>query len=156
MQIWVDADACPNVIKEILYRAAERKQLQLTLVANAPLRTPASRFIKALQVPGGFDQADRRIVELAQAGDLVITADIPLAADVVAKGAQALNPRGALYTVDNIKERLAMRDLMDELRKGGVNTGGPAALSLHDRQQFANALDRLLNRATPSAGPPGG
>ena len=146
MHIWVDADACPNVIKEILFRAAERKQIQVTLIANAPLRTPPSRFIKALQVPGGFDQADRRIVELAQAGDLVITADIPLAADVVAKGAQALNPRGALYTVDNIKERLAMRDLMDELRKGGVNTGGPQALSLSDRQQFANALDRILSR----------
>ena len=148
MQIWVDADACPNVIKEILFRAAERKQIQLTLVANAPLRTPPSRFVKALQVPGGFDQADRRIVELVQAGDLVITADIPLAADAVAKGAQALNPRGELYTVDNIKERLAMRDLMDELRKGGVNTGGPAALSLSDRQQFANALDRILTRAS--------
>lgn len=146
MQIWVDADACPNAIKEILFRAAERKHIQLTLVANAPLRTPPSRFVKALQVPGGFDQADRRIVELAQAGDLVITADIPLAADVVAKGTQALNPRGELYTVDNIKERLAMRDLMDELRKGGVNTGGPAALSLSDRQQFASRLDRILSR----------
>lgn len=147
MQIWVDADACPNVIKEILFRAAERRQLTLTLVANAPLRTPPSRFVKALQVPGGFDQADRRIVELVQAGDLVITADVPLAADVVAKGALALNPRGELYTENNIKERLAMRNLMNELRKTGVATGGPPSLSLSDRQQFANQLDRFLGRS---------
>ena len=147
MHIWVDADACPNVIKEILFRAAERRQVMLTLVANAPLRTPPSRFVRALQVPGGFDEADRRITELAQAGDLVISADIPLAANVVAKGAHALNPRGELYTADNIKERLAMRNLMDELRKTGVSTGGPATLSLSDRQEFANQLDRILSRA---------
>lgn len=144
MQIWVDADACPNVIKEILFRAAERRQVMLTLVANAPLRVPPSRFVKATQVPHGFDAADRHIAERAQAGDLVITADVPLAADAVAKGAWALNPRGELYTADNIKERLAMRDLMDELRKSGVNTGGPAALNLGDRHAFARELDRLL------------
>lgn len=152
MHIWVDADACPNVIKDILFRAAERRQVMLTLVANAPLRTPPSRFVRALQVPGGFDEADRRIAELAQAGDLVISADIPLAASVVAKGAHALNPRGELYTADNIKERLAMRNLMDELRKTGVSTGGPATLSLSDRQEFANQLDRILSRAARADG----
>lgn len=146
MHIWVDADACPNVIKEILFRAADRRQVPLTLVANAPVRTPPSRYVTAMQVPGGFDEADRRIVERVQAGDLVITADVPLAADVVAKGAHALNPRGGLYTEDNIKQRLAMRNLMDELRKTGVNTGGPATLGLGDRQEFANQLDRLLSR----------
>ena len=146
MHIWVDADACPNVIKEILFRAAERRQVRLTLVANAPVRTPPSRYVTAMQVPGGFDEADRRIAERVQAGDLVITADVPLAADVVAKGAHALNPRGELYTEDNIKQRLAMRNLMDELRKTGVNTGGPATLGLSDRQEFANQLDRLLSR----------
>ncbi|BAU48364.1 hypothetical protein SVA_1810 [Sulfurifustis variabilis] len=145
MPIWVDADACPNVIKEILFRAADRRQVMLTLVANAPLRVPPSRYIRTLQVPGGFDEADRRIAELAQAGDLVVTADVPLAADAVAKGAQALSPRGELYTRENVKERLAMRNLMDELRKTGVATGGPRVLSLSDRQAFANQLDRFLN-----------
>lgn len=151
MQIWVDADACPNVIKEILFRAAERRRVVLTLVANAPMRTPPSRFVRALQVPGGLDEADRRIVELVQAGDLVVTADIPLAANVVAKGAHALNPRGELYTADSIKERLTMRNFMDELRKTGINTGGPATLSLSDRQEFANQLDRILSRTARPA-----
>ena len=144
MQIWVDADACPKVIKEILFRAAERRQIPLTLVANKLLYCPPSRVIRALQVPAGFDVADNKIVELTEPGDLVVTADIPLAAGVIAKGGHALNPRGELYTVDTIRERLAMRDFMDELRSSGVETGGPAALSQSDRQAFANQLDRLL------------
>ncbi len=146
MQIWVDADACPKVIKDILFRAAEREQIMLTLVANSPLRTPPSRFVRATVVAGGFDVADRRIVELLQPGDLVITADIPLAADAIDKGAQALSPRGELYSADNIQERLSMRHFMQDLRHSGVNTGGPAALSQADRQAFANQLDRLLTR----------
>lgn len=146
MQIWVDADACPKVIKEILFRAAERRQVMLTLVANAPLSVPPSRHIRALQVPGGFDVADRKIVELVEAGDLVVTADIPLAALVIEKRAHALSPRGEPYTGDNIKERLTIRNFMDELRQTGVSTGGSAALSLSDRQAFANQLDRFLHR----------
>ncbi len=154
MRIWVDADACPKVIKEILFRAAERRAIALTLVANAPLRVPSSAFIKTLQVERGFDVADNRIVELAEKNDLVITADIPLAAAVVEKGAHALNPRGELYTPDNIKERLAMRNLMDELRSTGQVTGGPATISQRDRMEFANALDRLLAKLhKTSAGP---
>lgn len=149
MRIWVDADACPNVIKDILFRAAERAQTMVTLVANKPVRTPPSPFIKALQVPAGFDAADDRIVELAQAGDLVITADIPLAAGVLGKGGHALDPRGEFYTLDNIKERLAMRKLMEELRTSGVDTGGPAAFGNADRQAFANGLDRFLAHAGP-------
>ncbi|OGI54386.1 MAG: hypothetical protein A3D32_02770, partial [Candidatus Muproteobacteria bacterium RIFCSPHIGHO2_02_FULL_60_13] len=125
MQIWVDADACPNVIKEILFRAAERVQVCLTLVANQLLRTPPSGYIKALQVPAGFDVADSKIVQQLQPGDLVITADIPLAALVIEKGGHALNPRGEFYTTENIQERLTMRNFMDELRNTGVNTGGP-------------------------------
>ncbi len=144
MQLWVDADACPNAIKDILYRAAERVGVQLTLVANQPLRTPRSRYIRSIQVTSGFDVADNRIAELVQRGDLVITADIPLAATVIDKGGLALNPRGELYTTENIKERLAMRNLMDELRSTGQVTGGPAALGKRERQAFANALDRLL------------
>jgi len=144
MRIWVDADACPNVIKDILFRAAERARVILTLVANQPIRTPPSQYIKALQVPAGFDVADNRIVELAEAGDLVITADIPLAAGVIDKGGHALDPRGETYTRDNIKERLAMRKLMDELRSSGIDTGGPATFSNADRQAFANKLDRFL------------
>ena len=144
MRIWVDADACPKVIKEILFRAAKRAQVQLTLVANQSLRTPASQHIKSLQVPSGFDVADNEIVKQVAAGDLVITADIPLAAQVVDKGAHALNPRGELYTPDNIKARLNLRDFMATLRDSGVNTGGPAPLSQGDRQAFANHLDRLL------------
>jgi hypothetical protein len=146
MQIWVDADACPAAIKDILYRAAERVKCPLVLVANKPLQTPPSRFIKTMQVPSGFDVADNRIIELVQSGDLVITADIPLAAAVVEKGGYALNPRGEMYTKDNIGERLAMRNLMGELRNTGIMTGGPSALDYSDRQAFANQLDKLLTR----------
>ncbi|MCC7411490.1 MAG: YaiI/YqxD family protein [Gammaproteobacteria bacterium] len=144
MRIWVDADACPNPIKEILFRAAERRGIELTLVANQPLRRPASRYVRTLQVPRGFDAADDRIVALVEAGDLVVTADIPLAAAVVDRGAHALNPRGELYSAENVRERLAIRDMMEELRAGGVRTGGPAALGVADRAAFANQLDRLL------------
>ena len=144
MKIWVDADACPKVIKEILFRAAKRAQVPLTLVANQSLRKPASQHIKSLQVAAGFDVADNEIVKLVASGDLVITADIPLAAQVVEKGAHALNPRGELYTPDNIKARLSLRDFMTQLRDGGQTTGGPAPLSQSDRQAFANHLDRLL------------
>jgi len=144
MKIWVDADACPKVIKEILYRAAERVKVELILVANRPLHVPGSTFIRSLQVGAGFDVADRKIAEACAEGDLVITADIPLAADVVEKGAHALNPRGEMYTEENIQERLALRNYMDELRSTGVQTGGPAALSARDRQSFANQLDRFL------------
>lgn len=140
----MDADACPNAIKEILFRAAERNRVQVTLVANAPLRIPPSPFIATLQVPHGFDVADNRIVELADAGDLVVTADIPLAAGVIGKGAFALDPRGETYTADNIGERLSTRKFMDELRAGGVDTGGPAAFSNADRQAFAARLDKFL------------
>jgi uncharacterized protein YaiI (UPF0178 family) len=151
MQIWVDADACPNVIKEILFRAAERAQVQVTLVANQWIRTPASRFIRSLQVPGGFDVADAEIVGRLEKDDLVVTADIPLAAAALDKGALALNPRGELYTRDNIAQRLSMRNFMDELRGAGVNTGGPATLHARDRQAFANQLDSWLARR-PKAG----
>jgi len=144
MKIWVDADACPGVIKDILYRAADRAQVQLTLIANQMLRTPPSPWIRALQVPSGFDVADQRIAQEAEPGDLVITADIPLAAQVVAKGAHVLDPRGELLDADNIQERLTMRNFMDSLRSSGVDTGGPAAFSTADRQAFANKLDGLL------------
>ena len=144
MRIWVDADACPKVIKEILFRAAKRAGVQVTLVANQALRTPPSQHIKAMQVSSGFDVADSEIVKQVAAGDLVITADIPLAAQVVDKGAHALNPRGELYTPDNIKARLSLRDFMAGLRDSGLNTGGPPPLSQADRQAFANHLDRLL------------
>jgi len=146
MQIWVDADACPAVIKDILYRGAERVKCSLVLVANKPLQTPRSPYIKSMRVEGGFDVADNRIIELAQPGDLVITADIPLAAAIVEKGGFALNPRGELYTRDNVRERLAMRNLMGELRNAGMVTGGPPALTQSDRQAFANQLDRYLTR----------
>jgi len=144
MQIWVDADACPAEIKELLFRAAKRTHCKVTLVANQPLRTPRSEFIDSLLVPAGLNVADQRIVELVQQDDLVITADIPLASEVVAKGAQALNPRGMLYTAANIGERLAVRDLMDDLRGEGQITGGPANFSAKDKQAFANQLDRWL------------
>ena len=144
MQIWVDADACPGVIKEIIFRAAERLQIATILVANQMLRTPPSRYIRAIQVPSGFDVADRHIVEQLNAGDLVITADIPLAAAVIERAAHALNPRGELYTVANIRERLNMRNFMEELRSAGVETGGPAAFGQADRQAFGNAFDRFL------------
>jgi len=147
MRIWVDADACPRPIKEILFRAAQRRGIELTLVANQPLRRPPSPFVRTLQVPRGFDMADDRIVELVEANDLVVTADIPLAAAVVARGAHALNPRGELYTPENVRERLALRDMMDELRAGGVHGGGPPALGPADRAAFANQLDRLLAKS---------
>ncbi len=146
MRIWVDADACPNVIKDILFRAAERVGVLVTLVANQPLTPPPSRLIRAIQVAPGFDVADKEIVKRLEPGDLVITADIPLAAEVIAQEAHALDPRGQIYTKDNIRERLNMRDFMDTLRSSGVDTGGPATLSARDRQTFANALDRFLAR----------
>jgi uncharacterized protein YaiI (UPF0178 family) len=147
MQIWVDADACPNVIKEILFRVADRLQVQVTLVANKLLRTPPSRFIKAVQVPAGFDVADQEIARLVQPGDLVITADIPLAADVIDKGGDVLNPRGEFYTKDNIRQHLSMRNFMEELRSSGVETGGPAPFGQNDRHAFARELDRHLRQA---------
>ena len=144
MKIWVDADACPVVIKEILFRVAERKQMQVTLVANHQMRIPPSKFISFMQVPAGFDVADNEIVKRVEKGDLVITGDIPLASEVIEEGALALNPRGEMYTPENIKERLRMRDFMEEVRSSGVDTGGPPSLSQKDRQNFANHLDRLL------------
>ena len=146
MQIWVDADACPGVIKDILYRAVGRVRVPLILVANQPLRTPASPWIRTVQVSKGFDVADNHIVRHMDPGDLVITADVPLAAEIVEKGGHAINPRGELYTPENVRQRLAMRDLMEELRGIGEITGGPAPLGAGDRQEFANALDRLLAR----------
>lgn len=148
----MDADACPVVIKEILFRAAVRTQITTTLVANQFLRTPPSAFIKTLQVPGGFDVADNRIVAEMAAGDLVITADIPLAAQVVEKGGIALNPRGELYTLANIKECLAMRNLMEELRSNGVDISGPASINQGDRQAFAAALDKHISRHRKPSG----
>ncbi|MFU9138421.1 YaiI/YqxD family protein [Erwinia tasmaniensis] len=144
MPIWVDADACPKVIKEVLYRAAEREQMMVTLVANQSLSVPPSRFLRTLRVAAGFDVADNEIVRRAETGDLVVTADIPLAAEVMEKGAVALNPRGERYSEATIRERLTMRDFMDTLRASGVQTGGPAVLNQRDRQQFANELDKWL------------
>lgn len=146
MTIWVDADACPKVIRDILYRAAERTGVALTLVANQPLRTPPSAHIRSLQVPPGFDVADNEIVRRVAAGDLVITADIPLAAEVIDKGALALNPRGELYTAHNVRARLNMRDFMETMRSSGVVTDGPPALNQADRKAFADQLDRWLAR----------
>ena len=146
MQIWVDADACPAVIKEILFRAAERARVPVTLVANQSMRIPSSAYVRFMQVPAGLDVADKRIVELLHAQDLVVTADIPLAAAAIEKGGHALNPRGELYTKDTIRQRLSMRNFMDELRSSGVVTGGPAVLSQRDRQEFANSLDAFLAR----------
>jgi uncharacterized protein YaiI (UPF0178 family) len=146
MQIWVDADACPAAVKDILFRVAERLQLQVTLVANQLIRVPGSRFIRAVQVPSGADAADAEIVERLVEGDLVVTGDIPLAALVLEKGGFALNPRGDWYTKDTIAQQLTMRAFMEELRNGGVDTGGPSAFSHSDRQNFANALDRHLVR----------
>jgi uncharacterized protein YaiI (UPF0178 family) len=143
-QIWVDADACPVVIKDILFRAAERAQVNVTLVANQWIRCPPSRFIRGLQVQGGFDVADSEIVERMRAGDLVVTQDIPLAARVIAKGGVAVNPRGDRYSPENIAERLSMRNFMEELRGAGVQTGGPPVFHARDRQAFANQLDRWL------------
>ncbi|HET7332440.1 YaiI/YqxD family protein [Dyella sp.] len=143
-RIWVDADACPVAIKEILFRAAQRAQVQVTLVANHALRTPPSPYIRSIQVAGGFDVADNEIVSLVAPGDLVVTQDIPLAAAVIGKGALAVHPRGELFTPDTIQQRLTMRNFMEELRSAGVNTGGPAALHPRDKQAFANQLDRWL------------
>ncbi len=151
MKIWVDADACPVVIKEILYRAADRTGVQLTLVANQPLTTPSSTNIKTLQVPHGFDVADDEIVKRLSAGDLVITSDIPLAAEVIAKGGHALSPRGEMHTTENIGARLNMRDFLDTMRSSGVEMGGgPAAFSQRDKQEFANNLDRFLTKHAQS------
>ena len=144
MQIWVDADACPKVIREILFRAAQRVEVNLTLVANQLIPTPPSPWLHSVRVESGFDIADNYIVQQTQPDDLVITADIPLASEVIDKGALALNPRGELYTTESIRQRLNMRDFMETLRASGIQTGGPAALSQADRQAFANQLDRLL------------
>ena len=151
MQIWVDADACPQVIKDILFRAAERAKVLTTLVANTTLRVPASAFITSVRVKAGFDVADHWIVRALQAGDLVITADIPLAAEVIARGAHALDPRGDLYSDDNVRERLAIRNLLQDLRATGELIGGPAPFGPGDRQRFANHLDHFLTqrRSTP-------
>lgn len=145
MKIWVDADACPNVIKEILYRVSKRAKITVTFVANQFIKTPTSPYLKSLQVPGGFDVADDEIVRQIVKGDLVITADIPLAAEVIEKGGHALNPRGELYTTDNIKQRLQVRDMMETMRNSGVEmAGGQAVFGLKDKQTFANALDRFV------------
>jgi len=144
MNIWIDADACPVVIKEILFRAAEKRQILTTLVANQYISTPKSKWIRMIQVPPGFDVADNEIVKRAESGDIVITSDIPLASEVIDKGARALSPRGELYNPDNIKQRLNMRDFLDTLRSSGVNTGGPPPLNQNDRKRFADHLDRLL------------
>ena len=146
MRIWVDADACPNVIKEILFRAAVRRQIPLVLVANMALQTPPSKYISSIRVGAGLDVADNEIVRKMEAGDLVVTADIPLASAVISQGGHALNPRGEFYSKENIEERLSMRNFMGELRDAGVNTGGPAALGLKNRQAFANQLDRFLTK----------
>ena len=147
MQVWVDGDACPGEIKELLYRAAKRRQVKVTLVANQRIHTPKSEFIDSIVVQSGANVADRRIVELLEPGDLVVTADIPLAAEVVAKGGKALNPRGELYTDINVGERLAVRNMLDDLRGGGQITGGPPNFSAKDKQAFANQLDRWLTKA---------
>ncbi len=148
MQVWVDADACPVAIKELLFRAAKRTKTRVTLVANQPISMPRCEFIDSLLVGADMNAADRRILELVEPGDLVITADIPLAAEVVANGAEALDPRGELYTDSNVGERIAVRNLLDELRGGGLVTGGPANFNAKDRQAFANQLDRWLTAAT--------
>jgi len=144
MVIWVDADACPKVIKEILFRAAERTAVPVTLVANRLLHTPPSPYISAIQVADGFDVADSEIVKKLEVGDLVITADIPLAAEVIAKGGHALDPRGEMHSADTIQAKLTMRDFMETLRASGVDTGGPSALTQRDRQLFAKHLDHYL------------
>lgn len=153
MHVLVDADACPAVVKDVLFRAARRVEICVTLVANQYLRTPPSPFIKSIQVPAGFDAADARIVELATAGDLVITADIPLAAAALDKGAHVLDPRGGLFSRENIEERLTMREMMSQLRSAGIDTGGPPPYSARDSNAFARQLDRFLARHCK---PPGG
>ncbi len=151
MHIWIDADACPAVIKEILFKAARRTGVRLTLVANQPLHTPGPRNIDSLQVAPGFDVADNEIVRRLGHGDLVVTSDIPLAAEVIERGGAALSPRGELYTRENIRSRLNMRDFMDTLRASGIQTGGPAPLRKGDRQAFANQLDRWLAKRASGA-----
>ncbi len=146
MHIWIDGDACPNAIKEILFRAAMKRKVDMTLVANMPIRTPASPHISTVKVEAGPDVADAEIVKRMQKGDLVITADIPLAAHAVEKGGYALDPRGELYSEENVRERLSMRNFMDELRSEGVETGGPSSFGPKDRQAFANQLDRFLTK----------
>lgn len=146
MRLWVDADGCPRAIQEILFRAAERERIETTFVANRDVRLPRSPWLRSMRVARGFDVADGRILDLVVAGDLVVTADIPLAAAIVERGALALDPRGELYTADNVRERLAVRDAMDQLRSAGVETGGPSALGMADRAAFANRLDALLAR----------
>jgi len=152
VHIWIDADACPKVIKEILYRVSARLQVPLTLVANSRLSIPSSPLIQTIVVGKGFDVADQMIVEQMKAGDLVITADIPLAADVIEQGGHALNPRGTFYSQENVRQSLAMRNFMDELRGSGVLTGGPPVFAASDRMAFANALDRFLTRALKAEG----
>ncbi len=147
MKLWIDGDACPRVIKEVLYRTAEKRQIELVLVANRSMAMPRSAYIRSLQVAAGPDVADAEIVRLLEAGDLVVTADIPLAALVIEKGGAALDPRGEIYTPENIGARLSMRNFMEELRSNGVETGGPAGFNAADRQAFANQLDRLLTSA---------
>ena len=144
MKIWVDADACPGVVKDILFRAADRKGIQTTLLANHAIQIPPSKNISFIQVVSGFDVADDEIVKRVNAGDLVITSDIPLASEVIEKGAHALSPRGELFTEDNIKPRLNIRDFLDTMRSSGINTGGPPPFSQTDRREFANHLDRFL------------
>ncbi len=151
MKIWVDADACPAVIKEILFRAAKRTGVELTLVANHSMRVPTSPHINFLLVSSGFDVADNEIIKRLTVGDLVITGDIPLADAVITKGGKALNPRGEMYTSDSIKARLSMRDFMETMRASGLEMGGPAAFNQADRQAFANQLDRWLSRCLPNA-----
>ena len=146
MKIWVDADACPVVIKEILFKAADRTKITTTLVANHHVRIPPSPYISFMQVSSGFDVADDEIVKRIAANDLVITSDIPLADEVIDKGGVALSPRGELYTKENIKSRLNIRDFMDTMRASGVHTGGPPALNQTDRQNFANHLDRIITQ----------
>jgi uncharacterized protein len=154
MRIWVDADACPNVIKEILFRAARTREVETVFVANKPLRTPSSPFLRTVVVRSGIDEADKRIVEMIEPGELVITADIPLAAAAVERGGLALTPRGDLYTEDNVKQALSMRNLMDELRGAGMVSGGPPAISMRERQAFAAHLDRIITRSPRSTSPP--
>jgi uncharacterized protein len=147
MHIWVDADACPGVIKDILFRAAERAQVSMTLVANKLLRVPASPYVRSIQVPRGFDVADDEIVKRVAPGDLIITADVPLAAEVIARGAHAIDPRGELFSADTIRERLTMRDFLDQMRASGIQTAGPAPFANADRKRFADQLDRFLTKA---------
>ena len=149
-EIWVDADACPNVIKEILFRAADRQRRKVTLVANHPLKRPPSPWIEFLQVPKGFDVADTTIEERCAPGDLVVTQDIPLADDVITLGATVLSPRGMLFTRENIRERLNMRDFMDTMRASGIEMSQPPVLSKQDRQKFANGLDKWLRQTASS------